>query len=308
MNDQLPIHAFGFPSGVGGGGSCTSDAPKVLVQNGIIEALRANGRVVTYEDLSKRFPSLLNPASRIYGRPLVKHLFQVRNSLRYAYVEAALAHVNDEVPLFIGGDHTLAVATITASLKKYGSDLRVIYVDQHCDVHDQYSSPTKNAHRMPLALAMGYGDKRLLAAGNIAPRERKLLPSQLLHVGADPQSVEVAEVEFFNRLGVKQVTLVQTQKDGFDMLYEEAANFVQDSPVHVSFDIDATDAPGTGYRGKRGYNLLQSVALMRAIRNRGTVASVDMVEYCPDKDEPDVDGVSYVTINYIKDILAALLA
>ncbi len=307
MNNQLSIHAFGFPSCVGGGGSCTSDAPKVLVQNGLIEVLKAKGRAVSYEDLSTRFPSLLKPASRIHGRPNVKHLFQVRNSLRYAYLEAALAHLNDEVPLFIGGDHTLAAATMIASLKKYGSDLRVIYVDQHGDVHNQYSSPTKNAHGMPLALAMGYGDKRLLAAGNIAERDRKLLPSQLLHVGADPQSVEVAEVEFLNRLGVKQVTLVQTQRDGFDKLYEEAANFAQDSPVHVSFDIDATDAPGTGYRGKHGYNLLQSVALMRAIRNTGTVVSVDMVEYCPDKDEPEVGGVSYVTIRYIKDILAALL-
>ena len=308
MNDHLPVHAFGFPSGVGGGGSCTSDAPKVLVQNGLIEVLSANGRGVMYEDLSKRFPSLLAPASRIHGRPNVKHLFQVRNSLRYAYLEAALAHSNEELPLFIGGDHTLAAATICASLKQYGSDLRVIYVDQHGDAHDQYSSPTKNAHGMPLALAMGYGDKRLLAAGDIAPRERKLLPSQLLHVGADPASVEDAEVQFFARLNVKQVTLVQTQTDGFDMLYKEVTNFAQGAPVHVSFDIDATDAPGTGYRGKRGYNLMQSVALMRAIRNAGTVVSVDMVEYCPDKDEPDVDGASYVTINYIKGILAALLA
>lgn len=307
MNDQLSIRALGFPCGVGGGGSCTNDAPKVLVQNGLIEVLRANGRTVTYENLSKRFPSLLNPASRIHGRPLVKHLFQVRNLLRYAYIEASLAHMNDELPLFIGGDHTLAAATITASLKKYGSNLRVIYVDQHGDVHDQHSSPTKNAHGMPLALAMGYGDKRLLAAGDIAPRERKLNPSQLLHVGADPDSVEDAEVDFFSRLNVKQVTLVQTLRDGSDRLYQEAANFAEGSPVHVSFDIDATDAPGTGYRGKRGYNLEQSVALMRAIRNAGTVVSVDMVEYCPDKDEPDVDGVSYVTINYIKDILAALL-
>ncbi len=308
MNEQLPIHAFGFPSGVGGGGSCTSDAPNVLVRNGLIEVLRANGRDLTYEDLSVRYPSLLIPASRIHGRPNVKHLFQVRSALQLAYIEACRAHMNDELPLFIGGDHTLAASTITASIKKYGQDLRVIYVDQHGDVHDQHSSPTKNAHGMPLALAMGYGDKRLLAAGDIAPRNIHLLPSQLLHVGADPQSVEDAEVKFLNRLHVKQVSLTQTQKDGFAKLYEEAALFAKGSPVHVSFDIDATDAPGTGYRGKRGYSFAQSVALVEAIRNAGTVVSVDMVEYCPDKDEPDVDGASYVTINYIKAILKALLA
>ena len=308
MNDPLSIHAFGFPFGVGGGGSCTSDAPKVLVQNGLIDVLSEKGRGVTYEDLSLRYPSLLMPASRIHGRPNVKHLFQVRNALRYAYLESCIAHMNDEVPLFIGGDHTLAAATICGSLKKYGQDLRVIYVDQHGDVHDQHSSPTKNAHGMPLALAMGYGDDRLLAAGGIAPRQRKLLPTQLMHVGADPESVEDAEVEFLNRLNVKQVTLTQTQHDGYAKLYEEVALFAKGSPVHVSFDIDATDAPGTGYRGKRGYSCAQSVALVEAIRNAGTVVSVDMVEYCPDKDEPDVDGASYVTINYIKDILRALLA
>ena len=86
---------------------------------------------------------------------------------------------------------------------------------------------------MPLALAMGVGDKRLLAAGDIAPRNRILLPSQLLHVGADPQSVEDAEFEFFTRLGVEHVTLVDTERDGFAKLYEQAANFAKGSPVVI---------------------------------------------------------------------------
>ena len=312
MNTEMPVQAFGFPSGIGGGGSCTSDAPRVLVANGLLEELRAHGRRVAYEDLSLAFSSLVRPVARMQrggkARCGGNHLLRIRDTLRYAYVSASRVHTNDEVPLFIGGDHTLAAATLLASLRKYGDDLRVLYFDQHGDAHDHTSTPSGNAHGMPLALAMGYGEKRLLHGGNLTTGEINLASAQILHIGADPDSVEQAERDFFDSHNVNVVTIHEMRARGMESVAAEIKKFAAGHPLHVSFDIDVTDAPGTGYPAVCGMTLTEALFLVNATRRAGRVIAVDMVEYCVAKDEPDVDGASWVTMNYIKKILSTLIA
>ena len=308
MNKNLPVRVFGFPFGLGGTCRSTRDAHRILVQCGLLDALQKEGESITYEDLSLSLPSLIRSPPCARGHPKVKHVLRVRDALRYAYVHATRAIGNGEAPLFLGGDHTLAAATLLASLARYGDDLCVVYVDQHGDAHDHLSSLSGNAHGMPLALAMGYGDRRLLAAGGIASPALRLPPHQILHIGLDPNSIEVAESEFFLRHRIFSIDILEIFQNGFQESLNEIARFIDGHPVHVSFDIDVTDAPGTGYPSKRGFTCAQAVALMQTVRESGNVIACDMVEYCPDKDEPDIDGASWVTINYITKILCALFA
>ena len=63
-------------------------------------------------------------------------------------------------PLVLGGDHSLAYASIrgAAKFKKLG----VIWVDAHADFNTPATTPSGNIHGMPLAALAGLGDPRLI--------------------------------------------------------------------------------------------------------------------------------------------------
>ena len=54
----------------------------------------------------------------------------------------------------IGGDHSMAIASVADSLQKY-NDLKVIWIDAHPDINTRKSSSTQNYHGMPLAFLSG---------------------------------------------------------------------------------------------------------------------------------------------------------
>lgn len=64
---------------------------------------------------------------------------------------------NDEVTLTVGGDHSIATATIHALLGKY-PDLKVIWVDAHGDMIDASKSTYDGYHGMPLSHLLGVND------------------------------------------------------------------------------------------------------------------------------------------------------
>ena len=64
------------------------------------------------------------------------------------------------VPLMIGGDHSLAMGSISGVAKHYkeqNQDIGVIWVDAHGDINTPDSSESGNIHGMPLATLLGDG-------------------------------------------------------------------------------------------------------------------------------------------------------
>lgn len=57
-------------------------------------------------------------------------------------------------PIVLGGDHSQAIGSI-AGMKKMYPDGKLIWVDAHIDANTPESSPSKNAHGMPLAYLGG---------------------------------------------------------------------------------------------------------------------------------------------------------
>ncbi len=59
-------------------------------------------------------------------------------------------------PLFLGGDHSLAVGTIGGVTEE--EPIGVLWIDAHADMNTPETSPSGNLHGMPLAALLGYGD------------------------------------------------------------------------------------------------------------------------------------------------------
>src|SRR5258708_1887553 len=88
------------------------------------------------------------------GHPHAKYLPQIAATCERlaTIVEKTLAR--DVVPLVLGGDHSVAVGTVSGVshfFRQQQQKIGIIWLDAHADMNTPESSPTGNVHGMPLA-------------------------------------------------------------------------------------------------------------------------------------------------------------
>ena len=294
------VRVIGVPFRLGGNAQRSSvhKAPETLIAAGLLRSIAATGRRVHYEDLGV----LLKPEPPHKDDDIVHHALHVRDTICRVYVEV-LRCLKTAFPLVLGGDHSIAAGSLLAALHHYKDDLRVVYFDQHFDANTAEESPSKNAHGMPLRLAFGEGDPRLLIDRD---RKRYLKPEQVLHVGAYMKHVDPGELAFFERLGIRYISLDEIKRFGIESACAALGDFVADHAVWLSVDIDVTRAPGTGLPLPCGFTKQRMIELLHVTAKRGHIVGMDVVEYDTKNDLPDEHG-GFVTINYIDAIIQAAL-
>ena len=78
----------------------------------------------------------------------------------------------DQIPLVLGGDHSIAagtVAGVASHFMKKSKSIGVARLDAHGDMNTPDSSPSGNVHGMPLASIMGYGPPELTGLAGAKP-------------------------------------------------------------------------------------------------------------------------------------------
>lgn len=130
-----------------------------------------------------------------------------------------------------GGDHSLSIATLGASLYKTNGEVKVVWVDAHADLNTPYTSPSGNRHGMPVAHSLG-----LFKSGLIPENIPLLKPSNLYYIGL--RDLDSFEVDFINMHNIKVFTVDQANNDP-KSIYEEINQ--NKLPTHFSFDIDSVD-------------------------------------------------------------------
>ncbi|MEO5738431.1 MAG: arginase family protein, partial [Variovorax sp.] len=84
------------------------------------------------------------------------------NRAVYQAVDSALGA--GHLPVLLGGDHCLAIGSISAiawHVRQRRQKLRVIWLDAHTDVNTDSTSPSGNIHGMPVACLLGHGPAAL---------------------------------------------------------------------------------------------------------------------------------------------------
>jgi len=183
----------------------------------------------------------------------------------------------------IGGDHSMAISTIADTLNKY-PDAKVIYFDAHADINTYKSSNSKHYHGMPLSFVTGIDeDKRFSFIKNLLPFEN------LLYIGS--RCWDTFEVNEVYKDKIKFLTPDDINKNFADSLHK-ILNFVGDSPVHVSFDVDSIDPkyiPSTGTPVKNGVEMKNAMTILDKLNNTNIV-KMDITELNMDLGTKD-DGV-----------------
>lgn len=203
------------------------------------------------------------------------------NEKLYNLVSSSLN--NEKLPLTIGGDHSLAIASALASIKKYDS-LGIIWFDSHGDFNTFDTTISGNIHGLPLAVITNY-EKRDLAefhTGNFYS------PQNTVIVGA--RDVDPLEIENLKEAGVTVFSTEDVKTKGADVITRKAFEIASKNTngVHVSFDIDLIDpkiAPGVSIPAVDGIDQNAAYSMVDTIiKKKNLVKSIDLVEYNPTLD------------------------
>ena len=203
------------------------------------------------------------------------------NHIAHDAVERALQQ--EQLPIVLGGDHTLATGSISAvarHCRATGKHLRVLWLDAQSDCNTPESAPSGNLHGMPVASLCGLGPAALAALSDCVPA---LPASAFCQVGL--RSVDASEKRMIRELGLEVYDMRAIDELGMrEVMRRALAGLAEDDHLHLSFDVDFLDpdiAPGTGTPVRGGPNYREAQLCMEMIADTGRLASLDIVELNP---------------------------
>ncbi|MBY8912008.1 arginase [Bacillus sp. YC2] len=200
----------------------------------------------------------------------------------------------ERFPLVLGGDHSIAIGTLTGTAKHY-KELGVIWYDAHGDLNTLETSPSGNIHGMPLAVSLGVGHDTLVNLGGYAP---KIKPENVVIIGA--RSLDEGEREYIKKTGMKVYTMHEIDRLGMTKVMEETINYLSDCDgVHLSLDLDGldpSDAPGVGTPVVGGISYRESHLAMEMLYDADIITSAEFVEVNPILDHKNKTGQTAVEL------------
>jgi arginase len=192
-------------------------------------------------------------------------------------------------PLVLGGDHSLAVGSVSGVAEFYRlrrQKIGVLWIDAHSDINTPETSLSGNVHGMPLAALLGLGPEPL---SNIFGYMPKIAAENTVLIGV--RDIDAAERLNLRRAGVAEVyTMRDIDERGMRAVMEEAVNVAgfDTAGYHVSLDmdwIDPEDAPGVGTPVRGGATYREAHLAMEILADDGRMLSFEMVEVNPVIDE-----------------------
>lgn len=199
-----------------------------------------------------------------------------------AAVEGALS--SGTIPVTIGGDHSLAIGSIAGAAsyyRKLNLPFGLIWFDAHGDINTPDTTQSGNVHGMPLAVALGRGDKRLTDLLGFSP---KVQGTRSCLIGI--RDLDPPERDIINQTGVTAFTIRDIDHLGLGRVTDLALGAVGSdiAGIHLSFDLDVVDpeiAPGVSTPARGGLSYRESHHALSLLAETQLIRSIDIVELNP---------------------------
>ncbi|MGA0615724.1 arginase [Paracoccus sp. KR1-242] len=219
------------------------------------------------------------------ANPAVHHLPEVI-AWTEALSAAASAAMPDGLPIFLGGDHSLSLGTVSgvaAHAKAAGRPLFVIWLDAHSDFHSVRTTTSGNLHGTPMAYAAGRaGFEPFPPFPAPVPGEnicmfgiRSVDPAE--HASLEETEITVNDMRVLDELGI-----AAPLRAFLDRVR------AQNGLLHVSLDVDFLDpsiAPAVGTTVPGGATFREAHLVCELLHESRLVTSLDLVELNPFLDE-----------------------
>jgi len=202
------------------------------------------------------------------------------------------------VPAVITGDDSYTFG-ILAGLSEIHKDFVAFWFDSHGDINTPETSPSGTVHGMPLAIALGFGDKRLV---NLQRKKYSITKDKLVMVGA--RDLDPPETLFIRKQKILKFSSDEITAGGIERFFEtiaKDARIAKTKKAYIHFDVDVLDpkeSPSAAMPVPEGLSIEESKKLLKGILNRYELIGFSLSEYNPKSD----DGR---TLNAIKEILTS---
>jgi arginase len=247
---------------------------------------------------------VVQPEATPAGPQQARYLPQIAETCRHLADSVRDAMGQGKTPLVLGGDHSIAVGTVSGASKHFhdqGKRIGLIWIDAHADMNTPETSPSGNVHGMPLACCLGNGPPELTHIYDYAP---KVDPRNVALIGI--RSVDTRERKAVRQSGVRAFTMRDIDERGLRDVMEEALRIAMSGAdaFHLSLDMDAVDpqeAPGVGTPVKGGITYREAHLAMETLCDCGKMCSLEVVEV-----NPVIDEVNRTASLAVELILSAL--
>ncbi|PNY18294.1 Arginase [Tolypocladium capitatum] len=281
---DLGVVAVGFSGGQPKAG--VDAGPAALIESGLLSEIsnelgykiHGDQRVNMYEELvpasdpdyrGMKNPRTVSAVNKRLAAEVYEHASQGR------------------LVLTLGGDHSIAIGTLAGSAKaireRLNREIAVIWVDAHSDINTPESSDSGNIHGMPLAFATGLARDDNEEYFGWIKDDMLMSVKKLVYIGL--RDVDAGEKKILRDNGIKAFSMFDVDRHGIGRVVEMAlAHIGTDTPIHLSFDVDALDpmwAPSTGTPVRGGLTLREGDYICESVHQTGQLVAIDLVEVNP---------------------------
>jgi agmatinase len=209
--------------------------------------------------------------------------FDIGEAIGQVEAGASLALGSAARLIALGGDHTVALPLLRATVARHGP-VALIHFDAHLDTWDTYFG-APYTHGTPFRRAVEEG---LLALDSSA------------HVGVRGPLYSSADLIEDAGLGFATVSTAEVAQRGVDQAVDRIRERVGGRPVYLSVDIDVLDpahAPGTGTPEPGGLTSRELQFILRGLDGLQLVGA-DVVEVSPPYDHAELTALAAANVAY----------
>jgi len=192
-----------------------------------------------------------------------------------------------DVPIFLGGDHSLSIGTVPG-VTRYANDQQrpqfVLWLDAHPDFHSLNSTDSGNLHGTPVAYFTGQEGFK-----DVYPELAVSVPQEnVCMMGI--RSVDQFEKQALAQRSIDVSDMRALDEHGVAAPLTRFLNKVRkaEGALHVSLDVDFLEpsiAPAVGTTVPGGATFREAHLIMEMLHDSGLVTSLDLVELNPFLDD-----------------------
>lgn len=282
--EEVGVVAVGFSGGQRKDG--VDAGPSFLIEAGLLTQVREELGYKLYGDKTVQTFQDLVPASDPDYRGMKGALHASAVTRKIA--SDTYSHSKEgRMTLTLGGDHSIAIGTIAGTAKatreRLNREIAVIWVDAHSDINTPESSDSGNIHGMPVAFLTGLAKDDNEEYFGWIKDDMRISVKKIVYIGL--RSVDSGEKKILREHGIKAFSMFDVDRHGIGRVVEMAlAHIGNDTPIHLSFDVDALDpmwAPSTGTPVRGGLTLREGDYICESVHETGNLIAVDLVEVNP---------------------------
>jgi len=283
-SNQLGVVAVGF-----NGGQCKKGveaAPMALIESGLLTQLSEDLDYDVHHDNIVHYYEQDIPAEDPDHRGMKKP--RAVSAVTEKLSSQVYNHAKEgKFVLTLGGDHSIAIGSVSGTAKaireRLGREMAVIWVDAHADINTPETSDSGNIHGMPMAFLTRLAREEKRDIFGWLQDEHMVSMRKLVYIGL--RDVDRGEKKILRDNGIKAFSMHDIDRHGIGRVVDMAlAHIGNDTPIHLSFDVDALDpqwAPSTGTPVRGGLTLREGDFICEAVHETGNCIAMDLVEVNP---------------------------